>query len=356
MKFNKLVAVLAITTLAVQANAQGDTTVIMNSTNSSASTSQAVQQPTTVVEAAPVSDSKADLMRKARQNEEIKTEQKIVEKLEESRLKEEQQRAERLFGNKLDAAPAAAVVPVVAEEKKEEVKKEEPKEVAPTPAQVTIEKIEIVQPKEEPIKEEKIEPAAVSKIEVEEEKPVDAKDSFFVGGLLGVANYQASNVKSNYALGFSVGMNFKTNFVLEGSFLYSNHTVDTYWQAPLYRDLDQMDFGVAGKYYILPGKLKPYLGASLTYINRKYTDRIMGWNGQSYNTNQSEETNAINGGLLGGVDYQINEKFLIGGGLDYNMNISNQNNFLSQYQIPQGVTPLEEVDYYTVKINAKLTF
>ena len=143
MQFNKLVAVIAILGLSFQANAysdgtlrrsvqvaQNDTTVvtesepaqgvvIMNSNTStnttpSSASSAAVSQPTTVVEAAPVTESKAELMRKARQGEEVKTEQKIVEKLEESRLREEQQRAERLFGNKLDAPPAAAAATATA--------------------------------------------------------------------------------------------------------------------------------------------------------------------------------------------------------------------------------------------------
>ena len=113
MRFSKQVAILAIIALAVTANAQNEGTlrtidesqatqgvVIMNS-NSNSNTAAAVapvQQPTTIVEAQPVQESRAELMRKARQNAEVSTEQKIVEKLEESRLREEQQprRAERL--------------------------------------------------------------------------------------------------------------------------------------------------------------------------------------------------------------------------------------------------------------------
>ena len=374
MKFNNLVAVIAIVSMAVSAHAQTDGNiqgqptqgvVIMNSnTNSNSNAALAQQQPVTVVEAAPVQDSKADYMRKARQNEEVKTEQKIVEKLEESRLREEQARAERLFGNKLDgqtAAPAPVVAPVVAAPvvvaEPIPTKQEEPKETVPT--HVTIEKVEIVQPAPiAPIKEEKpvIEEASSSKMDLEEEKPVEGKDRFFIGGTLGAPNYDASNVKSNFGLGVSVGVILKTDWVIEGSFLYSNHSVDTYWQNPLYRDLDQYDLGIGAKYYILSGRLKPFLGGSATYIYRKYQDRVQRGNPWVVNNSVEETTHSVNAGITAGVDFALNDKIMLGAGLDYNFNIMNKQDFQSSYSIPSGVTPLEEIDYTVFKINAKMTF
>lgn len=379
MKFNVLVAIFAIAGLAGQANAYSDGTlrtatqvaqndtevvtesqpaqgvVILNSNSNTAATSTTqatVQQPVTVVEAAPVSESKAESMRKARQGEEVKTEQKIVEKLEESRLKEEQQRAERLFGNKLEAAPAAAVAAPIAP-----ALIAEPKEEKAT--QVTIEKVEIIQPA--PIlKEEKIEAAPISsKMEIKEAKE-EGKDKFFVGAMLAAPNYNTKNVKTNYGLGASVGINLKSNWSVEASFLYSNHTVDSYWNYQLFRDLDQYDISGSAKYYILSGRLKPYVGGSVTYVYRKYQDRVydvyggggsaaLGWNDQ--------ETHAVNAGLLGGVDFMISESIMIGGGLDYNFNVMNKTEFpYQQYGMAGGTRPLEEVDYYTLKISAKMTF
>ncbi len=377
MKFNVLVAIFAIAGLASTANAysngtlrvaQNDTevvtesqpaqgVVIMNSnTASQTSTQQAVQQPVTVVEAAPVSESKAELMRKARQGEEVKTEQKIVEKLEESRLKEEQQRAERLFGDKLETpavSATATATAVVAEPVKEEKVKEE------KPAQVTIEKVEIIQPAPiaQEVREEKIETApASSKMEIKEAKE-EGKDKFFVGALLAVPNYNTANVKTNYGAGASVGINLKSNWSVEASFLYSNHTVDTYWNYPLFRDLDQYDFSGSAKYYILSGKLKPYLGGSVTYIYRKYQDRMYDPNGGSQAIGwNDQETHAVNAGLLGGVDFAISDGILIGAGLDYNFNVMNKTEFnYAQYGLP-NTRPLEEIDYYTLKVSAKMTF
>lgn len=414
MKFNKVVAVIAIFSFAAQVNAaavqeqpNGMTTVASDtvSVESDAVTTTPQQevvvptnaavvteptapavttapataapvttapvtsaQPNTVVEAAPVSESRAEVMRKARQSEEVKTEQKLVEKLEALRLQEERQRAERILGNSGQpaaataptAAPAPApqvvapvvapvVVPVVAEPKKEE------------PAQVTIEKVEIVQPKEEekaPV--EKAESAAAvnaMKVEDQEHKEEKGQDKFFVGGLLGAVNYNASNVKSNYGLGVSVGMNLATNWVIEGSFLYSNHSIDTYWQYPLYRELDQYDFGITAKYYLLSGKLKPFVGGSAIYIYRKYQSRSQFGDYWNVNSSTSEESsNALNGGLTAGVDFAINDKFLIGGGIDYNFNVMNKQDFRSQYSIPTNVKQIEEIEYTVIKVNVKMTF
>jgi len=387
MTFNKLVAVIAISTLAIQANAysdgtlrravtvaQNDTTVItesepaqgvviMNSNTNTNSASAAAVQPVTIVEAAPVADSKAELMRKARQSEEVKTEQKIVEKLEESRLREEQQRAERLFGDRIEAPAAAATATAVATPNSAAASAtaivSEPVEAKPvTPTQVTIERVEIVQPAA-PMREERYEPAApvaVSRMDIEEEKE-EGRDRLFVGAILGAPNYSASNVKSNFGLGVSVGTILKTDWVLEGSFLFSNHSVDTYWQYPLYRDLDQYDFSIAAKYYILSGRLKPYLGGSATYIYRKYQDRSQYGDAWNANPNSTEEdTHAVNAGLTAGVDFALNDNILLGAGLDYNFNLMNRQDFQAQYSIPSGVKALEEIDYTVIKINAKMTF
>lgn len=60
------------------------------------------KQPTTVVEASPLVESKAEKIRKSRQDAEVATEQGIVEKLEQSRLEDEKRRAEVLFGDKFN--------------------------------------------------------------------------------------------------------------------------------------------------------------------------------------------------------------------------------------------------------------
>lgn len=370
MKFTKMVISLAVVST-ISAQAQTGTTeavesqptqgvVILNSnTNSNSnaaisSQAQVQEQPATVVEAAPVSESKAEAMRKARKGAELKTEETIVEKLEESRLKEEQERANRLFGNKLEAplstTPAQEAPVVVA-----------PVETKAT--QVTIEKVEIVQPAAPAVEvKEEVAPAAQSKVALEEveEAPVSSSQ-FYVGALLGGLDYAASNVKENFGLGVVVGTILDNRWALEGSFVFSNHYLDTFWTAPLYKEVDQYDFSLAAKYYVLSGKLKPYIGGSASYIYRQFQDRIAQNNG-FFNPNvtipdNTTDSHAVNLGLMAGVDFLLNDRVLLGAGIEHSTNVMNKNELnYAQYGLPADSKDLEEIDFTTLKVYGKLTF
>lgn len=397
MQFNKLVAMIAILGMGLQAYAQTNAVsesqptqgvVILNTntnTNSASNAAKAgagsnaqqsqtaTQIPTTTVEANPVSESRAEAMRRARQNAELNTEQKIVEKLEESRLREENERAERLFGNKLEGSAASATATAVATPNGaaaaatatavtttapavvEPVKVEPVKEDTVEPTVVNIEKVEIVTP----VKEETT-PAPVSSIQLEEPKK-EGKDKFYVSPILGVPSYSASNVKSNYALGIGLGSILKNDKIaIEGTFLYSNHTIDTFWIHPVYNNLDQYDISASAKYYVFPGPLRPFAGVSMTYIYRQYQGRVQdgfnpAWQANPYS--ETEETHAVNVGLLAGADFALNDNVMIGAGMDWNFNIMNKSDFnYSAYNLPQNSKPLEEIDYYTLKLNAKISF
>ncbi|MBX3022371.1 MAG: porin family protein [Bdellovibrionales bacterium] len=355
MKFTMIVAVIATLSMAAQAQNAQPTVVLIPASQVQTQQPAVQAQPATVVEAAPVSESKADVMRKARQNQELQTEQKIVEKLEESRLKEEQQRAERLFGDKLnDSAPAATVAPVA-----------QPVAPAPQPVQpqqVTIEKIEIVQPAT-PVVEEKpavvAEPVTESKLDVSEEQESVFARKFFVGGVLAAPSYSAANLKTNYGVGVTVGTQLDPNWAIEGMFLYSNHVVDTFWDYNLYRDMDQYDFQASAKYYILTGKLKPYLGASASYVLRQYTERLKNNSFYSYAQDKSEsaDTHSVNVGLVAGVDFEVSDSITLGAGIDYNTPVMKKHDFnFRNYNLPENTKPVEEFDYTTIKVNARMTF
>lgn len=364
MKFTKTIAIIAISVLAVSASANNDGTLRRNTMvaqgdqTATQAQQQAVQQPVTVVEAAPVVESKAEVLRKTRQDAEVQTEQKIVEKLEDSRLQEERQRADRLFGNKMDA-PAAAVVaapapapaaPILAPVAAPVIVQEKPAQ----PAQVTIEKVEIIQPT---AKAEKLEPVAESKMETKAETLVESRSRYYVSGLAGNINYSASNVKSNYGLGVAVGTIIDDKWAVELSYFYSNHNIDDLWQQTVYHKLDQSDISGAAKYYFLSGKLKPYAGGSVTYINRKYTDRVYQYYYPGNNYSTTESTSAINAGVLGGVDFALSDSFMLGAGADYSFNVMNVNSFNERaYNLPSGSQELEKMSYWTIKVTGKFVF
>ncbi len=382
MKFKTVIAILATISLAqtVQANANGNGTlrriVAQNEqpaygavetqvivTQQPAQVVEATpvqQQPATVVEAAPVLESKAEAMRKARQNAEIQTEQMIVEKLEEARLREEQERAQRLFGNKFESpaqqqpqqqvvTPAPVQTVVVPEEK-------------PAPAQVTIEKVEIVQPQPAPVVAEEEAPksklSAKSLIDEEEEESFSQR--WYISGTLGGLNYDASNVKTNMGGGFAIGVLVNERTAVEGSFIYSNHYIDTFWNPGIYRELDQYDIGLNAKYYILTQRVRPYIGAGMSYISRQYHSRLVP-NSIIFNTAapSSEETEAINLNLMAGADFIVSDTISIGAGIDYSTNVMNRNEFdFSNYYttLPENTKALEEIDFYMLKVTAKMTF
>lgn len=391
MKFNTLVAMIAIISMAGQANAQSDGTlrrviadnetvnteaagesqtkqgvIILNTTTV---TPAPVQQPATVVEAAPAVESKAESLRKARVGAEVSTEQKIVEKLEESRLKEEQERADRLFGNKFEAPAAAASAPAA---------QAQPTVVVPAEkaqaTQVTIEKVEIVQPAQSQLPPPEIQsvkevdaPKAEGKssLALSEEAKAPVKErQIYVSGSLGGVNYDASNVKGNFGGGFAIGMLMDERVAVEASFLYSNHFIDTFWNPQIYRELDQYDVGINAKYYLLTTRLQPYIGAGASYITRQYKQRIISTNVINGTTTvangpQEDQTEAINLNLMVGADFVATENFRIGGGLDYSTNIMNRNEFeFANYysQLPENTKALEEIDFWTLKVTATLTF
>ena len=388
MKFNNLIAITAIISLAGQASAQDGTlrrvvaqndtieSAIIVNTNSSANTAVVPvqtqsQQPATVVEARPVIESKAESLRKARIGAEVSTEQKIVEKLEESRLKEEQDRADRLFGSKLDPAQAKAL---------EEAAAAPAQKIAPqsalvvipeqqAPAQITIQRIEIMQPAPQIESVREVAPVvapapAVSSVKAEVVEPHFEEpkgNKFYVNGSLGSVSYDASNVRGNFGGGFAVGILANERTAVEASFLYSNHYIDTFWNPGIYRELDQYDIGVNAKYYILDTRIKPYLGAGLAYITRGYSQRIVTSNGiqtQTVAGPSEDSTTAVNLGLMAGADFKVNEIFMIGGGVGYSTNLTNTNSFdFANYGIlPENTKALEEIDFWTLNVVGTLTF
>jgi hypothetical protein len=380
MKFTRLVAIIATCALAMQAKAQEGAApeingkdVTININTASAQQPSTASQPVTTVEAAPATESHAEALRRQRQQAEMNTEQKIVEKLEDERLQEENARAERLFGSKKEqqqqaapvVAPVVAPAPTPAPAPVVTTPAPAPTAAAPAPVpaqpqQVTIEKVEIIQPPAPiPTPVEKSEPAAeTTKAEADkiEDEAIPAK--FYVGALLGNLSYGSDNVKSNYGLGVDVGTILQNHWALGLSYLYSNSNINDYWYPyQLFHTMNQSDLTAYVKYYILSDRLKPYVGGSVSWVNRQYTDQYLNYNG-GYTAAGTTSTNAIDAGLLGGVDFAITPKFMLGLGAAYNFNVATTNdiNFASYNMSGSGIEPLEKMSYWTFLISAKFVF
>lgn len=347
--------------------------VILNSNTNANRADAVLQQPPTYVQASPLTDSRAEQLRKARQAAEVNTEQKIVEKLETSRLEDERDRAGRLFGQKWQRPQAVQQQPVPVQQAPVYSKYEQP--------QQTVEVVRVDENKEDlsSVKDEIIE--AVREVRKERLEKVEhikhhkPKQRWYMGGVLGVADYSADNVEGNGAAGFTLGTMTSYGVIVEGSFLYSNYYLDQWWTYDFFKEIDQYGYNFSVKYSPFTGNFRPYGGGNVEWIYRKYTDRSYdyccstsgnrqdpryqsGYN--NYPVDEEVTSNAVNFGFLIGMDFIIGKSFVVGAEYKYSMNMFNRSDsdFVnrSDWRAPPNAEPLEEVDYSVWGLTGKFLF
>lgn len=287
-------------------NNNSQTVVVpQNSTQSNVQT-----QPTTFIEASPLSDSKADYIRKNRQDEEMKTESKIVEKLEQSRMEDEKKRAAVLFGDKFDNLQNGASVQTAAQ-------------LAPQPVQ-TVQPIIIEE--RESLTRDAVREEVRAALEDDSNSIQAPTESRYFSGSAGIGYYpDVKNVKGNYSLGAAFGTRYDF-FMVEGAFSMSNYGVDVNnfgtFNGGFYRidnyEVDQYQGSIAAKYQLLSGMVRPVLGGLVAYSYRKYA-LTNTYAGSSEDTGNSH---AIDLGINAGVDLEFSSKFALGFDFKYMFNIS----------------------------------
>jgi outer membrane protein W len=340
-------------------------TTIINNNYAPKADEKIEQQPETVVEAAPLSESRVGKVKKSRSDFERSTEDTLVEKLEQDRINAERERAKRaeeLFN------------------KKEEVVKEAPVvEVAPAP---------IVQPVVQPIVVQHVDPvntSATAVEDVEKTKPKDEKAKFYVSAAGGVGDYAtAKNVKGVYAAGVSGGIILDNSIAIELSAMFSSYDVtetrydffsNTYFPSDV--QMDQQNFTLSGKYLFLDGRVRPLVGALVSYTHRTFENRFAnpygspygagyGYpyaNNNNFNQNVSRPSSwSIDGGLLVGADVKISESFFLGADVRYLTNLSYRRDRDPRDVGYYGVfsngfgTPIEELSYYLFTVNGGFRF
>jgi hypothetical protein len=323
----------------VQVNVQSNPSQLSGQTQES--TVRVQKQPTTYIEASPLTESRAEKMRKARQDAEVATEQGIVEKLEQARIEDEKKRAERLFGNKFQN-----------------------EEVVHTPAVVVATPVVVKEEKENHIDKEMLHNEIVATVaSMKPEKESESK-KMYVGALFGMSDYpNAINVRGQYSMGFAVGQNSESGLNVEGSFIYSNYQVEqregafdpfTGEYIPRITDMNQYQGAIAAKYRFFEGTLKPVLGGLMAYTYRSFTDT------QFAITSDTTSSQAIDFGLVTGLDLDVAKGFSLGVDFRYMYNLSSRVNkgFQQSYQriYLRNDTPIEKINYYVLGIVGKATF
>ena len=333
------------------------------------------KQETTVISATPLKESKAEQIRKSRQDAEISTEQSIVVKLEESRLEDEKRRSEVLFGDKFETlqgqnalinnSPNSSVIQqqgtIIA-----------PVAATPVPAVVApviVTEAPIVVPA--PVKHEDRHDrddvrgeVRASIQEMKEEKKSETRSYF--SGLAGLGDYpDVKNVRGNYSLGFSFGQKFNDRMLAEGSFMYSNFDVEQRdgnvicnpgcVAYPRITRMDQYAGSAQVKYQLLGGMIRPVIGGALAYVYRTFSDTQFG------NSSNYAQSHALDLGLVTGVDVELSEKFTIGLDARYMWNMTNRSQTSGfQQSFSQSVygsdTPIEQLSYMNISLVGRATF
>lgn len=358
-----------------QAPTSGQPIYILNQatpTATSQSTSSAVQkQPTTVIEASPLTESRAESLRRARQDAESSTEVKIVEKLEQSRLEDEKRRAQALFGDKLNNNNnvntntnnnSAEATAVAGPQPQVIILQQQP---APTPAPTPAPAPVVVTPVEKEI-------IVVDKIEAEMSvaMPAPKKSEKYFSSMIGVPVVDSEDVQGNYSLGFTFGNKYDDSFAVEGTFTYANFeakNVNNYWYngRPDLFDVNQYSGAFAGKWYLSKGMVKPVIGGLAQYSYREFQ-----WSDKNYerpyNMDKSESHSVDVGGIVG-VEIEFNPNMTVGLDARYMKNLVIRRNYstdnLSNSPYQNAVngqygyrTPIEDLDYYTISLSARVAF
>jgi opacity protein-like surface antigen len=298
--------------------------------------------------------SRANDIRRNRKEMEIGTEQKMVEKIEYSRIEDERDRANRLFGNRLEKNYNNGYNNNN-NDYQDEYKK-------PQPQVIVVEK----QPEYTPV----VKPAPV----VEKETAVTTtapsewwgKESY-LAPMIGTTNYDAGNVRPDTAIGVAIGSRFDSNVSVEGSFLYSNLEMDDYRLAqvdvygnvlPGLKDVKQYGFGLGVKYNFDMGRISPFVGALAQYTLRNYQETRIG--------DGTADSNAVDAGLNFGVDVKVAKNFSLGAEYRWMRNISSNRsedsgNGPQLQSLPpefsgKSVQALEEMGYSAFLVNGKFSF
>lgn len=318
------------------------------------------KQPTTYIEASPMVESKAEQMRKSRIDAESQTETKIVEKLEQSRLDDEKRRADLLFGSKFDqlsqqpeghTVQAPVVQPVVP------VQVIQPAPVYNSNVQEKAEQESLTR---DVVKEEI--QAALKAEQEADETPVEQK---YFSGLVGFPDYpDTTNVKGNYSLGATFGTKFDDTYAVEGTFIFSNYTMNPItnngYVAPD-MEINQYGASLGVKYFMFTGMVKPFLGGLMQYTYRTYSWNYNGYYNYNYNYNynsnsQNANSHAVDLGLNIGADVVFSHKFSVGVDYRYYFNLSSRRDSSAFVYQPFYGTPLEQINAALLSVSAKVQF
>jgi hypothetical protein len=313
------------------------------------------KQPETTVEGSPLSNSRADSIRRGRQEEELKTESRIVEKLEQSRMEDEKKRAAVLFGDKFDSLQnqqqqPVMVAPVV-------VQPQPQVQMQAAPVQAPSSQVQpIIISQNESLTRDAVREEVRAALTEDDKAIMPSLEQKYFTATAGIGQYpDIESIEGNYSLGAGFGTRFDY-FLVEGAFLYSNYSmnaryVDSFNQTRMANfDMNQYQGIISTKYQLIGGFVRPVVGGLIAYSYRQYVAN----NNTTYGTAGTEfgTSHAIDLGLIAGVDLEFNDKMSAGFDMKYMFNMSNKISGATA----SGATSVEELQYFTTGLFARVNF
>jgi len=235
-----------------------------NVVSSSDETAELQKQPVTVIEASPLTVSKADELRKMREQTEVETEQRLVEKLEQSRMEDEKKRQAAILGS-ISATEATEPKAAV------EVKNELP---APAPVAAPVEAAPVLEVAKPSPSIEEVRNAVHEELSAVKEQNDKAESEShphnFVSATVGMLGYGSADVQTIGAGELTFGKMYDDRWAIEFGVGAANAYVDE--SIFLYRKMNQFNAGVGTRFLILTGRVRPSLGFRVDYIHRSYSE------------------------------------------------------------------------------------
>jgi len=309
---------------------------------------QVQKQPTTVVEASPLSDSRADAIRKNRQEEEMRTESRIVEKLEQSRMEDEKRRASVLFGDKFDSLQNGSQQPAQSQAQPQPVQVAPSSQVQPQP---------IIIEQKESLSRDVVREEIRAALEDQETAVTPMLEQKYFSAIAGISQVpDLQSIKGNYSLGAAFGTRFDY-FMIEGGFVYSNYSIlgaryvgynNLVYAADF--EMNQYQGYMAAKYQLLGGMVRPVIGGLAAYSYRSYnstTATVYGASGTEFG-----KSHAIDLGIVAGVDFEFTEKMSLGVDMKYLFNMSSR---IDGSTVSGSAIP-EKQQYYITGLSARVNF
>ncbi len=192
---------------------------------------------------------------------------------------------------------------------------------------------------------------------------VQKPGQWYMAGLFGTSEYDASNVESDSAIGFAFGTKVFKNYIIEGSVLYSKlfleDTVSNF--NPVYEKIDQYNIAMAIKVPVFEGQIfngrtQPIFGVIGSYTRRNY--KPQSYNGILPLGRKDAATNTFDVGISAGVDFNLTQNFALGFDYKYMFNLtgSPDSTFYSNRFGVDRLDPLEEKSYTQLSVSGKFKF